>query len=198
MKIELKRITVNERLSEETNCFVADLYIDGHKIGLASNRGDGEQTTYHPDHAYGRKIIQKAEQYCINLPPEQAEFNGEQLAFKMNLPNYIDSLVSRFMAIKILKALNRKIKRETGDGIQYGKQDPDFKLLNFRRPFDEITSFKIWKEELVANISSTIKATNDKGNKVIITLLPEDMCKAAGLDPYKTTPRRNQSPRRTL
>ncbi len=41
MKIELRRISHNARLSEETEAFAADLYIDGEKRGTVSNRGHG-------------------------------------------------------------------------------------------------------------------------------------------------------------
>jgi uncharacterized protein YcbK (DUF882 family) len=39
IKIELKKISVNQRLSEETNCYSADLYVDGVKWGEVCNRG---------------------------------------------------------------------------------------------------------------------------------------------------------------
>lgn len=47
MKIVLKKLSVNNRLSEETICFSADLWIDGKKAGYASNRGHGGSTDYH-------------------------------------------------------------------------------------------------------------------------------------------------------
>ena len=39
--IELKKISVNQRMSEETHCYSADLYVDGVKWGEVCNRGHG-------------------------------------------------------------------------------------------------------------------------------------------------------------
>lgn len=46
MKIELRKIQVNNRLSEETLCFSADIVIDGKVAGEATNRGHGGCTDY--------------------------------------------------------------------------------------------------------------------------------------------------------
>lgn len=39
--IELKKITINIGMSEETNCYSADLYVDGLKAGTVGNHGHG-------------------------------------------------------------------------------------------------------------------------------------------------------------
>ena len=41
MRIELKNVKHVESMSEETECFTANLYVDGKKIGAVSNRGHG-------------------------------------------------------------------------------------------------------------------------------------------------------------
>ena len=48
VKIELKKISVNARMSEETHCFSADLYVDGVRWGEISNRGHGGSDDFHP------------------------------------------------------------------------------------------------------------------------------------------------------
>lgn len=47
MKIELRGISLNKTLSEETFCYSATLYIDGVKAGSVANRGHGG-----PDETY--------------------------------------------------------------------------------------------------------------------------------------------------
>ena len=64
MEITLKNISHNERLSEETNCFSATIYIDGKKAGEASNHGHGGPTMIHP-----RELEQKIDAYAKTLPP---------------------------------------------------------------------------------------------------------------------------------
>jgi hypothetical protein len=45
-KLEVKNVTYNKRLSEETMCYTATIYIDGEKMGTASNRGNGGSDEY--------------------------------------------------------------------------------------------------------------------------------------------------------
>lgn len=47
MKIELRKISVNHRVSEETLCFAADIWIDGKRVGYARNHGQGGETDVH-------------------------------------------------------------------------------------------------------------------------------------------------------
>lgn len=47
-KVELKNVQHNARMSEETHCFSATVYIDGIKAGEVSNRGHGGPDEFHP------------------------------------------------------------------------------------------------------------------------------------------------------
>ena len=44
MKFELRKISYNKRLSQETNAFAADIWCDGVKVGFAENDGHGGST----------------------------------------------------------------------------------------------------------------------------------------------------------
>ncbi len=68
MEITLKNISHNERLSEETNCFSATIYIDGKNAGEASNHGHGGPTMIHP-----RELEQKINAYTKTLPPVEVQ-----------------------------------------------------------------------------------------------------------------------------
>jgi hypothetical protein len=54
-KIELRAISVNERMSEETTCYSATLYVDGALWGEVGNRGCGGADDFHgaPGRNYG-------------------------------------------------------------------------------------------------------------------------------------------------
>ena len=67
MKIELKKISFSERMSDETNCFIADLYINGKKVGECNNDGRGGCTNYGGNtkegiyittRAHGKEVVQ--------------------------------------------------------------------------------------------------------------------------------------------
>jgi hypothetical protein len=54
MKIEIKRLTVNHRLSEETLNFACDIWVDGKKVGEAKNHGTGGPTDVYFDRNWSR------------------------------------------------------------------------------------------------------------------------------------------------
>ena len=56
MKIELKRVEHAKFASEETECFKANLYVDGKKIATCDNDGHGGPTRVHYDRKYADRI----------------------------------------------------------------------------------------------------------------------------------------------
>jgi hypothetical protein len=122
MKIELKRISFNERMSEETNCFTADLYINGKKVGYCENRGFGGCTDYRGDTDEGRKLIKEAEAYCKALPP----IRSEELNFEYpnSLENTIDELLEEHLKEKEVK----KRMKDYLKGICYGVPNRSYRV----------------------------------------------------------------------
>lgn len=47
MRIELKKLKVVNALSEETTCYTAEIWVDGARAFLASNRGHGAADDFH-------------------------------------------------------------------------------------------------------------------------------------------------------
>lgn len=48
MHIELRKLKIVAALSEETTCYTAEVWIDGARAFLASNRGHGAADLFHP------------------------------------------------------------------------------------------------------------------------------------------------------
>jgi len=110
MKIELRKISYNARLSQETNAFAADVYIDGVKAGTAENAGHGGSTNVF----LGAKQ-KEAEAFCAAMPP--VDCHGTKL--EMDLELYIGELLEKHLVEKEQK---RWIKtklcfRLTGDKV---------------------------------------------------------------------------------
>ena len=98
MKIELKNFKFYDKLSEETYCFQANIWVDGVKCGTAENRGIGGETNYSNDGTdASRQLIKLAEAYCLTLPPItwDAPLIGRTLELDMNLTRYIDEAVEK-------------------------------------------------------------------------------------------------------
>lgn len=73
MTLELKKVKLHPRLSEETNCFEADVFWNGKKAGFASNTGKGAPNLYDwVSKEIGDEIMAWAEQ-------QPTEFNFEKL-----------------------------------------------------------------------------------------------------------------------
>ena len=88
MKIELRNLEHCEWASEETDCFRADLWIDGKAFGRVSNDGQGGAHRY-TDPAARRNLEGEA----ARLPSFVYEMNGQTLS----VPHDADSLVSRLV-----------------------------------------------------------------------------------------------------
>ena len=99
MKVELRNISHNVRLSEETECFSADIWIDDKKAGQASNRGHGGPTDIHFDD----KAIEAAfTAYCKTLPPVKSNWEGIP-DFPMTTELFVDELLAATLLTKKLQ-----------------------------------------------------------------------------------------------
>jgi hypothetical protein len=145
MKIEVKKISHNARLSEETMCFSADLYVDGKNIGSVGNRGHGGCNDFNVYGADNRALMQKAEEFCKGLPP----VNSYDMVLPMDLEFFVTLLVSREISRKEFTRLCKtKVVFEKGDEIYtasvpkgktpdenycvgYQNHFPEAKVLNF-------------------------------------------------------------------
>jgi hypothetical protein len=133
-KVELKKISFSERMSDETNCFVADLYIDGKKVGSCENDGRGGCTNYGGNTKADNVLIAEAEKYCKTLPHN--EF-GEQ-----SLEDVINDLLEAHLKAKDLAKIEKKMQKKYSVAICYGK-----KIAN---GYDFATTF--WKGRTLAQI----------------------------------------------
>ena len=106
MILSVKNIDHNERLSEETMCYAADIFVDGEKVGTAQNRGHGASTTIHPAEPFdkNRPVIKELRRRVDAMPPEQTEW-GE---LDRRLDNIVDALVSDAIDYKRFSAHFKK------------------------------------------------------------------------------------------
>lgn len=97
MKIELKNIKVYTKLSEETNCYTASLYVDGKRIGYVANRGCGGPDEFDGDDgAYNR-----ADKWLEENHPGVYVFDRH---LTMNLEMYCAELVSDYLMLRELRS----------------------------------------------------------------------------------------------
>jgi hypothetical protein len=97
MKIELKNLKINERLSEETTCFSATVYVNGKRAFEAGNRGHGGCNEY-------KGAYEAAAAYAATLPP----YTGVVGSIPYDLDMLIDDLIE---AERFERALKHDLKR---------------------------------------------------------------------------------------
>jgi hypothetical protein len=169
MKIELKRISFSERMSEETSCFVADIYIDGKKVGSCKNDGRGGCTEYHGNTKADNELIEKAEEYCKTLPKIKSSLGVPfgVLEYDMTFEGVIDDLLEAHLKAKDLQKFNKKMQKHYATAICYGKKldnGCDFAttfwkgrtlaqvpLVNLQETYDKIKAFKLQKGDVILN-----------------------------------------------
>jgi len=144
MKIELKKVQFSEHLSEETNAFTANLYVDGYKIGYVRNDGCGGNTNVQPDSGDVWEKFREVEEYCKTLPPESYTYNNEVHYFDSNLENVVDGLFEHWLKQKEVKKLERKMKNH----LMWGKPNGgSYKSVNYKRPLSGLP--QVWLQQQI-------------------------------------------------
>ena len=138
MNIELKSFKHYEKLSDETYCFTANIYVNGIKCGTAENRGIGGETDYSSDRRIGSdELIKQAELHCLGLPSETIVIGDRTITLNMNLVNYIDNLVDGLVKAKYKEKDAQKLRKEMQSGILIG-DDEKYAKIGFKIPLSEV------------------------------------------------------------
>lgn len=152
MKIELKKISFNERMSEETSCFVADLYINGKRVGYVKNDGHGGCTDYRGNSKEDNQVIADAEAYCKTLP----DISYGTFSIKSNLENVIDTLFEDYLKAKeekrMLKYMETCILFGVPNAGMYSRQKFSVPLSKIPTPRLQMYVDEIKKEYCKDNV----------------------------------------------
>lgn len=87
--LSLKNFKYFPSLSEETNCFTADLYINKKLVGYAENRGYGGETSIRHSNMDTLVIIREADAYFKSLPMQRIESEYEEKGY-FELPRTLE------------------------------------------------------------------------------------------------------------
>lgn len=105
MKIELRNVKHHQDLSDETNCFRADIWVDGRKAGYAENEGRGGATWIYPETLRDRLQV-----HAATLPDVTTTImvEGKPFTYRPDAETVIDTLVSEWI---FAKDFQRRITR---------------------------------------------------------------------------------------
>ena len=157
MKIELKNFKFYDRLSEETLCFVANIWVNGVKCGNAENTGKGGCASYyHEGTAKSKELIADAEGFC--------ESN------RTTLYDYLDTLACELATKKENDAIAKKMNKKMQKAILIGT-DSQYQIVTFKLPLRDMWEKHpdFFKKTLIEKLDKY----KDKGYKLLNTNIPQ-------------------------
>lgn len=172
MKIELKKIEHNERLSEETDCFSANLYIEGKLAGIASNAGHGGNTNYYGTSETGWELIRKAEEYCKTLPSEK---HGD-FKIKIDLEYYIDKLLSQYLRARFKKKMQGYFEQHI---VISDNPEKGFNTVKLPKPISELLATRKTKPHFIGMLSRC-RCDLKPGEKILNDNIPVEILQLTG------------------
>lgn len=105
-RIKLKAIEVNERLSEETNCYAAKVYFDGKLAGEVGNHGHGGCDNQYPHNADRWRDMLRYIGEGIEAHTEA--FGDSAHTYIVDLEMICNEQIEHYRAKKQLRSLMRK------------------------------------------------------------------------------------------
>jgi len=167
MKLELKNVKINETFSEETLMFMADLFVDGKKVGYASNDGRGGCTSYNA-YENQREVLGKAEAFALTLPSTITEFGGKDYEFKSSLESWIDDAVHKIFNDKAQAKAEKKMQLIMQTQIVWGIPNGNtYKHLGFKGGIKLDVLSKASVKSLVDAVKSRMLPNEEIFNKNI-------------------------------
>ena len=166
MKLELKNVKFYESMSEETNCFQADLFINGKKIAYVKNTGQGGCTDYGVHDFKLHSVLREAESYFNSMPKKKnEEFNFE---YQPTLESEIDDLFESWLKVKE----DKKFEKQMEKGLLYGKDKRfSYSIVSWNVPIKAM----LMSDKGKAIIKQKIFEIKQCGDEVFNTNIPQEL-----------------------
>jgi hypothetical protein len=179
MDIKLKNIHVDLRLSEETNAFTADLYINGKNVGTAMNSGQGGMTTCRAKDLKEMELIREAEIWCKQLPPEvDRDDDGSTHSYSISLDYYLDRIVDEHLAKREQARFEKLMVNSIIFGIPGGEK---YRRIVFRHSIRDLLKSEAGFAALKSTIlKKVLPALGEKG-KIQNRNIPQDILEKIGI-----------------
>lgn len=116
LNLELRNISHNERLSEETNAYSAKLYLDGKHIADVSNHGHGGCDNVYPAKGFTYQDIANLE---AKIKATYAATVYEDLTIAPSLESVCGDLLTKWLIVRDLKRPMKKKVLYIEDGKVY-------------------------------------------------------------------------------
>lgn len=161
LEFALKGIQYSARMSEETFCFSAFLYINGKKVADVHNDGHGGATSIRGITSEDYKLIRSAEEYCKTLP--EHVFSDERLggSIPMDLEMLVNDMLGAFLMRKDEEKAQRKMEKLMNTHIVAGKKDggwfQGFRTWKLKVPMSVLSHYPDQLKTTLDNIRKQLK-----------------------------------------
>jgi len=116
-------------MSRDSTAFSADLFINGVKVGIAYDTGNGGEIEYESTSKPGAQLIAEAERWCLSQPAYTSppdDLFPKGFTHPMNLRWYIDQLFTTWHNEKELQIFHKKLQKASIRSIVTGIPDKQF------------------------------------------------------------------------
>jgi hypothetical protein len=176
MEFTLKKIEYSERMSEETSCYYAELYIDGVKVAYVKNEGTGGETCIRPYNVGYRDIIEKAEAYLREQPEKEQGFDGHKYMHRDSLEDVCDNLLYDWLKEKDVRKFRNKLLKDQEKNICIGIPDQEYSMYKMNTPFAKVFSTPSYRAAFIKNLRDLKRAGKIDGKrKILNTNIPQDI-----------------------
>ncbi len=170
-QVELKNIRFYERLSQETNAFTADLYINKKKVGEVRNEGCGGPTDYYANpNAESKQLVSEAENYFKGLPEREYELGSKTIKLPQTLESTIDHIFEEWLKVKGDAKFKKKLEKDMLKGIIYGT-NTTYNIVSWKG-FDLKGILNHPKGK--RTVQEMITKLKSEGHEILNTNLPKD------------------------
>lgn len=150
-RLKLSNIKFHEDMSEETNAFTAQLFIDGINVAFCKNDGNGGETNIRANYYENDEARTKKERALLQEAIEYAKTVPHDYSFPNSLDSIIDEMVVRAIIISDVKHL-------FNDGLVYQQKNSiDVQLLDFKHGDNTVKiSYMLSTEKGIKQIQKSI------------------------------------------
>lgn len=161
MKIEIKNIKLNLSFSEETICFMADVYVDGKKVFYARNEGHGGSTDVSP-YPNNSKKLEEVNNFL----------RTEDDIYCSPIERYVDDIIYAYADKKEREKADKRLAKEMLKGLIISKNNlQSYSIIHWKMPLADVFNCKGGAEL----VKETIAKYTAEGYVVFNTNIPKEV-----------------------
>lgn len=164
----LKNVKHFESGSEETECFVAALYVNGKKLADCDNDGHGGPTNVRFSLETG-KLGKEIEDFLKKQPKIKPD--GYDFELQLDLEYIVDDLLEKYLNAKFID----KLRKKTATKLVFKQSETQYSHIGWgKHTIEEMLKTESGRK----TIKATIARESAKGYKLINENIPEELLPA--------------------